>query len=64
MDEDPVPPAILLDLDEVFRILEALEESLEVLTDARLAPGLKNELRTDIGMLHRRLGFDQGGWNV
>ncbi|HWL42771.1 MAG TPA: hypothetical protein VNQ73_07495 [Ilumatobacter sp.] len=62
--DDPVPPAILLDLDEVFRVLEALEGSLVVILDHGLAPGLLDELRTVIAMLHHRLGFDQGGWNV
>jgi len=26
-DDDPVPPSLVLDLDEAFRILEALEDA-------------------------------------
>lgn len=59
---DPVPLGLVLDLDESFRVLEALEESMLALVEARLAPGLLDELSTVIRMLHDRLGFDEGGF--
>ncbi len=60
-DDDPVPPGIFLDLDEAFRVLEALEESRLTFRDHQLAPGLRDELATLIRFLHDRLGFDSGG---
>jgi hypothetical protein len=60
-DDDPVPLGLVLDLDEAFRLLEALEDSLWELEQARAAPGLRDELATVIRVVHRRLGFDEGG---
>jgi hypothetical protein len=51
----------VLDLDEAFRVLEALEDARLALRDARAAPGLQDELATVIRILHTRLGFDEGG---
>ena len=59
--DDPVPTALVLDLDEAFRVLEALEDSLLALEDGALAPGLQDELATVIRSLHGRLGLDEGG---
>jgi hypothetical protein len=60
-DDDPVPLGLVLDLDEAFRILEALENALLELERARSAPGLQDELATVIRVVHRRLGLDEGG---
>jgi hypothetical protein len=60
-DDDPVPPGVLLDLDEALRLLSALEDALLALLDVEAAPGLRDELATMIRMLHVRLGFDEGG---
>ena len=60
-DDDPVPPGVLLDLDEALRLLSGLEDALMALLDAQAAPGLRDELATMIRMLHVRLGFDEGG---
>jgi len=59
--DDPVPPGIVLDLDEAFRVLEALEDALLTVAEAALAPGLRDELATVIRLLHGRLGLDEGG---
>lgn len=59
--DDPVPPGIVIDLDEAFRLLEALEDALLALERAGQAPGLRDELATVIRVLHVRLGFDEGG---
>ncbi len=60
-DDDPVPPSLVLDLDEAFRILEALEDARLALREASRGLGLQDELATVIRMLHGRLGFDEGG---
>ena len=60
-DDDPVPPRIILRLDEAFRVLEALEDARLGLRDVAAAPGLQDELATVIRLLHGRLGLDQGG---
>jgi hypothetical protein len=60
-EDDPVPPAIVLDLDEAFRVLEALEDARLAMREADLAPGLQDELATVIRLLHGRLGLDEGG---
>lgn len=60
-DDDPVPPGLLLDLDEAFRVLEALEDARLALREISAAPGLQDELATVIWILHSRLGFDEGG---
>ena len=52
---------LVLSLDEAFRILEALEDSLSTMETAGLAPGLVDELATVIRALHGRLGLDEGG---
>jgi hypothetical protein len=59
--DDPVPPGLILDLDEAFRVLEALEDARLSLREAGAAPGLQDELATVIRLLHGRLGFDEGG---
>jgi hypothetical protein len=59
--DDPVPPRLVLLLDEAFRTLEALEEARLTLRDAGIAVGLQDELATVIRLLHGRLGFDEGG---
>ena len=46
MPDDPVPPGIVLDLDEAFRVLEALEDARLALREAGLGPGLQDELAT------------------
>lgn len=60
-DEDPVPGGLVLDLDEAFRVLEALEDALRAMEEAGLAPGLRDELATVIRLIHGRLGLDEGG---
>ena len=58
--EDPVPRGVVLSLDEVFRVLEAIEDARLELRERGAAPGLQDELATVIRMLHGRLGFDEG----
>jgi hypothetical protein len=60
-DDDPVPPGLLLDLEEAFRVLEALEDARLTLRDSGAGPGLQDELATVIRIIHSRLGFDEGG---
>jgi hypothetical protein len=60
-DDDPVPLGLVLDLDEAFRVLEALEVALLELERSRSAPGLRDELATVMRIIHRRLGLDEGG---
>ena len=60
-EDDPVPPGLVLGLDEAFRVLEALEDARLELRHASAAPGLQDELATVIRILHSRLGFDEGG---
>jgi hypothetical protein len=55
---DPVPPGLVLDLDEAFRVLE---DARLALRQAGAAPGLQDELATVIRLLHGRLGLDEGG---
>ena len=59
--DDPVPPGLVLDLDEAFRVLEALEDARLALRQVGAAPGLQDELATVIRLLHGRLGLDEGG---
>ena len=59
--DDPVPRAVLLDLDEAFRVLEALENARLALRERGAAPGLQDELATVIRVLHGKLGLDEGG---
>jgi hypothetical protein len=60
-DDDPVPSGLRLDLDEAFRVLEALEDARLELRERGAAPGLQDELATVIRMLHGRLGLEEGG---
>ena len=60
-NDDPVPPGLLLSLDEAFRVLEALEDALLTMEEAGVAPGLRDELATVIRLLHVRLGLHEGG---
>jgi hypothetical protein len=50
-DDDPVPPGLGLNLDEAFRVLEALEDALLVMEEAGVAPGLQDELATVIRLI-------------
>jgi hypothetical protein len=59
--DDPVPRSVLLELDEAFRVLEALEDSRLALREHGAAPGLQDELATVIRVLHGKLGLDEGG---
>ena len=59
--DDPVPRSVGLSLDEAFRVLEAIEDARLALRERGAAPGLQDELATVIGMLHGRLGLEQGG---
>jgi hypothetical protein len=58
--DDPVPPDVILSLDDAFRVLEALEDTLLAMEEAAIAPGLRDELATVIRVLHDRLGLDEG----
>ena len=60
-EDDPVPSGIVLNLDEAFRVLEALEDARLAMRDAQLALGLQDELATVIRMIHGRLGLEEGG---
>ena len=60
-EDDPVPPGLVLSLDEAFRVLEGLEDSVSTIENAGLAPGLVDELATVIRIIHGRLGLDEGG---
>ena len=59
--DDPVPRSVVLDLDETFRVLEALEDARLALRERGAAPGLQDELATVIRVLHGKLGLDEGG---
>lgn len=59
--DDPVPANLVLNLDEAFRVLEALEDARLAMRDSGLAPGLQDELATVIGITHGRLGMEEGG---
>ena len=41
-----MPPGLVLDLDEAFRVLEALEDARLALREIGAAPGLQDELAT------------------
>lgn len=60
-DDDPIPPGLALNLDEAFRVLEALEDARLAMRETGLAPGLQDELATVIRLIHGRLGFEEGG---
>lgn len=60
-DDDPVPAGLVLNLDEAFRVLEALEDARLALREARVSLGLQDELVTVIRLVHGRLGFEEGG---
>ncbi len=60
-DDDRVPPGVVLDLDEAFRVLEALKDARLTLREAQAALELQDELATVIRLLHGRLGLDEGG---
>ena len=59
--DDPVPPGVVLDLDEAFRVLEAVEDARLALREGGLGLGLQDELATIVRLLHGRLGLDEGG---
>jgi hypothetical protein len=42
-NDDPVPPGLVLSLDEAFRVLEALEDAPWTTEDAGVAPGLGDD---------------------
>jgi hypothetical protein len=50
-----------MSLDEVFRVLEAIEDARLELRQRGAAPGLQDELATVIRMIHGKLGLDEGG---
>ena len=60
-DDDPVPPGLVLNLEEAFRVLEALEDARLAMRETGVAPGHQDELATVIRMIHGRLGFEEGG---
>jgi hypothetical protein len=60
-DDDPVPPGLVLNLDEAFRVLEGLEDARLAMRETGLAPGLQDELATVIRLIHGRLGLEEGG---
>jgi hypothetical protein len=60
--DDPVPPGILLDLEEALRVLEALEDARDALRRAGVNLGLQDEIATVIRLLHEQLGWEAGGW--
>ena len=60
-DDDPVPTELILNLDEAFRVLEALEVARLTMRDAKVALGFQDELATVIRIIHGRLGLDEGG---
>lgn len=60
-DDDPVPAGLVLNLDEAFRVLEALEDARLALREARVSLGLQDELGTVIRLVPGRLGFEEGG---
>lgn len=60
-EDGPVPPGMVLSLDEAFRVLEGLEDARLALRESGLAPGLQDELATIIRLIHGRLGFEEGG---
>ena len=51
----------LFNLDQAFRVLEALEDALLAMEEAGVAPGLRDELATVIRLMHGRLGLGEGG---
>jgi hypothetical protein len=59
--DDPVPANLVLNLDEAFRVLEALEDARLALRDSGLVPGLQDEVATVIRIIHGRLGLEEGG---
>lgn len=59
--DDPVPTRLVLTLDEAFRVMEALEDARLAMRDARIAPGLQDEMATVIRIIHGKLGFEEGG---
>jgi hypothetical protein len=59
--QDPVPSQVVLELDEAFRVLEALEDARLALRESGVALGLQDELATVIRILHGRLDLDEGG---
>lgn len=58
---DPVPIGLVLDLNESWRLLEALEIARLALRRAGIEPGFQDELVTVIRMVHNRLNLDEGG---
>jgi len=59
--DDPVPPTVVLSLDDAFRVLEAIEDARVAVRERGAAPGLQDELATVIRMLRGGLGLDEGG---
>ena len=59
--DDPVPRSVALSLDDVFRVLEAIEDARLALRERGAAPGLQDQLATVIRMLRGTAGFAEGG---
>jgi len=59
--DDPVPYGLVLDLEQAWRVLAALEDALLELENLAAAPGLRDELATVIRIIHGNLGLDEGG---
>ena len=60
-NDDPVPSELHLNLEEAFRVLEALEDARLAMEEAGVALGLQDEVATVIRLVHDRLGLDEGG---
>jgi len=60
-NDDPVPSGLHLNLEEAFRVLEALEDARLAMEEAGVALGLQDEVATVIRLVHDRIGLDEGG---
>lgn len=58
---DPVPPELILERDEAFRVLEAIEDARLALRELAWYRACTTSWRTVIRLLHGRLGLDEGG---
>lgn len=58
--ENEPPTSVTYDLEEALELLAALEEARDTLRDTEHLAGVLT-LETQIQLLSRRLGFDDGG---